>query len=180
MWLCSAPGSLNSTLFTALESSQCGRGQSTNKFRSVKPAHLIQGSIPHHDKAVISCQPPSRRRLPEPGLSSLHHMLQVHPGSRGLCGLEYGKRGRAGQREPMEMRFYPANAVQRGSEHRALRTEKTQVSFPPLPVTLSLFLGISLHSFRFLTCTWGQYYVPHRVVVKIKSDNAHVALGNYY
>lgn len=63
-WPYLVPGSLNSTLFAALESSQCGRGQSTNKFRSVKPAHLIQGSIPHHDEAVISRQPPSRRRLP--------------------------------------------------------------------------------------------------------------------
>lgn len=131
MWPCLEPGSLNSTLFTALESSQCGRGQSTNKFRSVKPAHLIQGSIPHHDEAVISRQPPSRQRQPGARALFITHMLQVQPGSRGLCGLEYGKRDKAGQGSgiPWRQEFCPANIVQRGPEHRSLRTVRPEFHF---------------------------------------------------
>lgn len=96
MWLRLAPGPLNSTLFTALESFQRGRGQSTNKFRSVKPAHLIQRSIFHHREAVISRQPPSRWRLPGASVLFIIPMPHSDPGLESLGSLERGEQGTGG------------------------------------------------------------------------------------
>lgn len=144
MWLWQEPLQFHSVC-SALESSQCGRGQSTNKFRSVQPAHLIQDSIPHHGKAVILCQPPFRLELPE-SKGTLHY---------STCCPESLERGEIGVGRPLgacvQTRVCTGSKV-----HRSLKTQRSSswstsclqcapklvISWSPPTLLIGLLIGL--------------------------------------